>query len=76
MAAGMLGYAILLGLDGSYDLVEAATWLTLSVEHAPSADWRATAAAHAKEAQDKLTAPQRETFQARLAHWRATLDGE
>ena len=75
MAAGMLGYAILIGIDGSYDLVEAATWLTLAVENARSDDWRGHVAAYARDAQSKLTPPQREAFQARLARWRSALDG-
>ncbi|HBK05740.1 MAG TPA: hypothetical protein DDZ81_07720 [Acetobacteraceae bacterium] len=75
-AAGMVGYAIMIGIDGSYDLVEAATLLTVASENAPSADWRNHAAAIAQEAQSKLTRPEREALIARLARWRSTLDGE
>ena len=76
VAAGMLGYAIMIGVDGTYDLVEAATWLTLAAENAHSDDWRGHAAVYAKDAQSRLTPPEREAFHARLARWRATLDGE
>jgi uncharacterized protein len=76
VAAGMLGYAIMIGIDGTYDLVEAATWLTLAAENARSADWRGHVAPYAKDAQSKLTPPEREAFHARLARWRSTLDGE
>jgi hypothetical protein len=76
VAAGMLGYAIMIGIDGTYDLVEAATWLTLAAENARSADWRGQVARYAKDAQSKLTPSEREAFHARLARWRSTLDGE
>jgi len=33
-AAALLGYAIMIGLDKTYDYVEAATWLTLAVDNA------------------------------------------
>jgi hypothetical protein len=75
-AAGLVGYAIMIGIDGSYDLVEAATLLTVASENARSADWRNRAAAIAREAQSKLTRPEREAFNARLARWRSSLDGE
>jgi uncharacterized protein len=76
VAAGMLGYAIMIGLDGTYDLVEAATWLTLAAENAQQGKWRALAADYSQDAQSKLTSPEREAFHARLARWRSTLDDE
>jgi uncharacterized protein len=76
VAAGMLGYSIMIGIDGTYDLVEAATWLTLASEKASSDDWRGHAAVYAKDAQNRLTPPEREAFNARLARWRSTLEGE
>ena len=72
----MLGYAIMIGIDGTYDLVEAATWLTLAAENAHSGEWRVHAAVYSQDAQSKLTPLEREAFQARLARWRSTLDGE
>jgi uncharacterized protein len=76
MAAGLLGYAIMIGIDGTYDLVEATTWLTLAAENLQSGDWRGHVAAYANEAQSKLTASQREAFKARLQRQRSILDGE
>jgi hypothetical protein len=76
LAAGMLGYAIMIGLDGSYDLVEAATWLTLAAEHAHPGEWRLQAAVYSKDAESRLTPREREAFHARLAHWRSALDDE
>ena len=76
IAAGMVGYAIMLGLDGSYDLVEAATWLTLAADAGHSNDWRVHTASYARDVQSKLTPTEREAFQARLAHWKSSLDGE
>ena len=76
MAAGMLGYAILIGLDGTYDLVEAATWLTLATDHPRSETWRSHSAAYARDAQSKLTSKEQAAFHARLAHVRSTLNGE
>ncbi len=75
-AAGMLGYEIMIGIDGSYDLVEAAAWLTLASEKAHSTDWRARAAAIAREAESKLTRPEHEALNARLARWRDAPNGE
>jgi TPR repeat protein len=76
LAAGMLGYAIMIGLDGSYDLVEAATWLTLAAQNAHPGEWRLRAVVYSKDAQSKLTAMEREAFHARLAHWQSALDDE
>jgi len=76
VAAGMLGYAIMIGLDGSYDMVEAATWLTLAAEKPGPDAWRQHAANCAEEAQSKLTSAERQAFQARLAQWRSRLNGE
>lgn len=76
VAAGMLGYAIMIGLDGTYDMVEAATWLTLATETSTSEEWRFHAAAYARDAQSKLTQAEHEAFHARLAYWRSTLNGE
>jgi TPR repeat protein len=76
VAAGMLGYAILIGIDGTYDVAEAAAWLTLSIEHSPPGDWRSHAAVYATDAQTRLTPPEREALRARLARWESTLDGE
>jgi uncharacterized protein len=76
VAAGMLGYAIMIGVDGTYDLVEAAIWLTLATQNAHTDDWRGHTAAYAKDVQSRLTPPEREAFHARLARWRATLEGE
>jgi TPR repeat protein len=76
VAAGMLGYAIMIGLDGTYDMVEAATWLTLAAENHGAADaWRSQAATYASDAKSRLTPTEREAFQARLAHWRSILNG-
>jgi TPR repeat protein len=72
VAAGMLGYAIMIGLDGTYDLVEAATWLSLAAENAPG-EWQVHAATYSRDAQNKLTPPEREAFHARLARRRSTL---
>jgi TPR repeat protein len=74
MAAGMLGYAILIGLDGTYDLVEAATWLTLAAQNAHAGEWRVRATVYSLDAVSKLTRPEREAFRARLTRWRSTLD--
>ncbi len=76
MAAGMLGYAIMIGLDGTYDAVEAATWLTLAAENAPAEPWRFQAVAYAREAQGRLTSGEREAFHQRLGHWRSVVRGE
>ena len=76
VAAGMLGYAIMIGLDGTYDIVEAATWLTLAAEDAPAEPWQFQAAAYAREAQSKLTSSEREAFHERLGHWRSVVHGE
>jgi TPR repeat protein len=76
IAAAVLGYAIMIGIDGTYDLVEAATWLTFAAETARSDDWRDHAASYAQDVRGKLTPPEHEAFRARLAHWRAVLDGE
>ncbi len=76
VAAGLLGYAIMIGLDGTYDLVEAATWLTLAAESAHPGEWRMQAAAYSQDAQSKLTASEREAFRARLARRRSERDGE
>jgi TPR repeat protein len=76
MAAGMLGYSILIGIDGSYDLVEATTWLTLATERAHPGDWRRHAAVFAEDAEGKLTPAERQAFQARLARWQVTFNGE
>lgn len=75
-AAGMLGYAIMIGLDGTYDLVEAATWLTLAAENAHSETWRFHAAAYARDAQSRLTSMEQDAFHARLAHWQSAVTGE
>ena len=75
-AAGMLGYEILIGIDGTYDLVEAAAWLTLASEKAQSTGWRARAAAIAREAESKLTRPEQEALNARLARWRDAPNAE
>ena len=75
-AAGMLGYAIMIGIDGTYDLVEAAAWLTLASEKAHSTGWRARAAAIAREAESKLTRSEQEALNARLARWRSAPNGE
>lgn len=76
MAAGMLGYAIMIGLDGTYDAVEAATWLTLAAEDAPAEPWRFQAAAYAREAQGKLTSTEREAFHERLGQRRSVVHGK
>jgi TPR repeat protein len=76
VAAGMLGYAIMIGLDGTYDLVEAATWLTLAAENSRSGEWGVHAAVYSRDAQSKLTPPEQVAFHARLARWRSALDGE
>lgn len=75
-AAGMLGYEILIGIDGTYDLVEAAAWLTLASEKAQSAGWRARAGAIAREAESKLTRQEQEALNARLARWRDAPNAE
>ena len=76
VAAGMFGYAIMIGLDGSYDLVEAATWLTLATEHAEPGNWRVQAAVYSQDVQSKLTPPEWEAFHARLIRRRSSLDDE
>jgi TPR repeat protein len=76
VAAGILGYAIMIGLDGTYDLVEAATWLTLAAGNTHSGEWRSRAAIYSRDAQSRLTPPEREAFHARLARWRSALDDE
>lgn len=76
VAAGLLGYAIMLGLDGTYDLVEAATWLAVAAEDARPGEWQVRAAAYLQDAKSKLTPSEREAFRARLARWRAARVGE
>jgi TPR repeat protein len=76
MAEGMLGYAIMIGLDGTYDYVEAATWLTLAAESARAGKWRIQTASYSQDVQRKLTASEQKAYRARLARWRSTLDGE
>ena len=75
-AAGMLGYAIMIGLDGTYDIVEAATWLTLATENARSEAWRFNAASYARDAQNRLTQAEQDAFHVRLVHLRAALKEE
>jgi TPR repeat protein len=75
-AAALLGDAIMVGLDGSYDYVEAATWLTLAVDKAHDAVWQPRAAAYLRTVQDALTPAERAACDARLNHWRALLEGE
>ncbi len=53
IAAAMLGYAIMIGIDGTYDLVEAATWLTLAAESPRCGEWRGNVAGYAKDAQNQ-----------------------
>jgi TPR repeat protein len=76
VAAGMLGYAIMIGLDGTYDLVEAATWLALAAENSRPTEWGVHAAVYSRDAQAKLTPPEQEAFRARLARLRSSWDGE
>ena len=72
----MLGYAIMIGIDGTYDLVEAATWLTFAAENAAPGDWRGQAESYAKDALAKLSGREREVLKARLARWRPASDGD
>ncbi|MDR3534065.1 MAG: tetratricopeptide repeat protein [Rhodopila sp.] len=76
VAAGMLGYAIMIGVDGTYDLVEAATWLRLAAENAQPGEWRVHAAAYSQDVQSKLTPSEQEAFRTRFARWRSTLNRE
>ena len=76
VAAGMLGYAIMIGLDGSYDLVAAATWLTIAVENARPGIWRSHTAAYARDIKSRLTPSERAIFKVRLARWRSALGRE
>ena len=76
VVAGMFGYAIMTGLDGSYHLVEAAMWLTLASEHARPSNWHIQAAVYSQDVQNKLTPQEREAFHACLIHWQSALDDE
>jgi len=75
-AAALLGYAIMIGLDGSYDYAEAASWLALAVDKAQDAAWRDRAVAYLRDIQSKLTPAERTACDARLTHWKASLEGE
>jgi len=75
-AAAMLGYAIMIGVDGSYDLVEAATWLTLAADHGHDGAWRMRAMASAREVVQRLTPVERAAFRARIGHWQAAMAGD
>jgi hypothetical protein len=75
-AAAIVGYAIMIGLDGTYDLVEAATWLTLAADSVHGGAWRDRAAAYSRDASAKLTQIEQAAYRARLGRWRSTLVGE
>ena len=76
VAAGLLGYAIMIGVDGTYDFVEAATWLTLAAEHAHAGEWHNRAASYSQEAQNRLTQPELAAYRARVGKLHATLGGD
>jgi TPR repeat protein len=76
VAAGMLGYAIMIGLDGTYDFVEAATWLTLAASSAQPGPWRLQVANYSQDLQSTLTTQEQEAYHARISRWRSRLDQE
>jgi TPR repeat protein len=75
VAAAVLGHAIMLGIDGTYDWVEAATWLTVAANSLRDGTLRADAARRSKELVGKLTPAERAAYHARVVRLGAAPDG-
>jgi TPR repeat protein len=71
-AAGMngLGYAILTGMDGSYDFVESCTWLILAVERSAPGDLHDRAVVNLRDVRAQLSAPEQAEAERRAQQWR------
>jgi hypothetical protein len=65
-----LGYSILIGLDGTYDFVEAVTWLTLAVERAPPGEVHDRAAVNLANAKAQLNEQELAEAAKRAQIWR------
>ena len=70
MALNSLGYSILTGIDGTYDFVEAACWLTLAVERITVEAERQRAQVNLDNALEQLNDAEKADATARAARWR------
>jgi hypothetical protein len=65
-----LGYSLLTGLDGSYDYVESAMWLTLAVERSPPGELHDRAVANLANARTQLSEDEQAEAERRAQAWR------
>jgi len=65
-----LGYSILIGIDGSYDFVEATTWLILAVERSSPGEVHDRAAVNLANARAQLSDEEAAEAERRAQAWR------
>ena len=71
LALNALGYSILIGIDGTYDFVEAACWLTLAVERITIESERHRAKVNLDTVLEQLNDVEKVEAESRAAVWRA-----
>jgi len=76
VAQNTLGYLILTGVGGTYDYVEAATWLSLAAERSAPGELHDKAVENLRTAMAQLKPDEQAEVARRVTHWREVNKGQ